>query len=185
MRPVETTLTQAQTRQKLKEAYDLHFAAVIERAEKQALLARHGRRLLNLLDDNPVVPGDVRPTFDEGPQARQILNDAEDDLREWQPRLEPIASSGGLQTNAMPLEGTGTGTSFAGQSEAPSEYTTSAGQGQAYPAAAAAEEQVHPAHRKGSSREASPSTRMVSGSTTGNGAPPYQSSEAESHSALV
>ena len=125
------------------------------------------------------MPGDVRPTFDEGPQARQILNDAEDDLREWQPRLEPISSSGGLQTNAMPLEGTGT--SYTAQSEGQSEYTTSiAGQGQSYPSAA--EEQVHPAHRKGS-RETSPNARVVSGSTTG--APPYQASEAESHSALV
>ncbi|KAL8684917.1 MAG: hypothetical protein Q9224_006066, partial [Gallowayella concinna] len=41
------------TRQKLKEAYDLHSAAVIERAEKQILLARHMRRLVQLLDDTP------------------------------------------------------------------------------------------------------------------------------------
>ncbi|KAL8822885.1 MAG: hypothetical protein Q9191_006389 [Dirinaria sp. TL-2023a] len=91
------------TRQKLKEAYDLHFAATIERAEKQILLARHGRRLLNLLDDTPVVPGDTRPAFDQGHQARQVLNDAEEDLREWTPSLEPIPSSAAdLGTNLMP-----------------------------------------------------------------------------------
>ena len=49
-----------QTRQKVKEAFDLQFAATIERAEKQIILAKHGRRMLNLLDDTPVVPGDVR-----------------------------------------------------------------------------------------------------------------------------
>ena len=92
-----------QTRQKLKEAYDIHFAATIERAEKQILLARHGRRLLNLLDDTPVVPGDSRPAFDQGHQARQVLNDAEEDLREWTPSLEPIPSSASeLGTNLVP-----------------------------------------------------------------------------------
>jgi hypothetical protein len=72
-----------QTRQKLKEAYTVEFLATIERAEKQAILARHGLRLLQLLDDTPVVPGDVRPPYAHASQARQILNDAEDDLREW------------------------------------------------------------------------------------------------------
>jgi hypothetical protein len=34
------------------------------------------------------VPGDVRPAYAHASQARQILNDAEDDLREW--RLEGL-----------------------------------------------------------------------------------------------
>ncbi|KAK1754847.1 Eisosome component PIL1/LSP1 [Echria macrotheca] len=71
------------TRQKLKEAYQQEFLATIERAEKQVILARHGLRLLQLLDDTPVVPGDERTPYRHGAQARQILNDAEDDLREW------------------------------------------------------------------------------------------------------
>jgi len=80
------------TRQKLKEAYAAEFAATIERAEKQIILARHGRRLLNLLDDTPVVPGDIRPAWEHTNQARQILNDAEDDLKDWQPELEDVPS---------------------------------------------------------------------------------------------
>ena len=92
-----------QTRTKFKNAYDIHFAATIERAEKQIMLARHGRRLLNLLDDTPVVPGDTRPAFDQGAQARQILNDAEEDLREWTANLEPVVSSAGdMGNNLMP-----------------------------------------------------------------------------------
>ncbi|KAL2059036.1 hypothetical protein ABVK25_000328 [Lepraria finkii] len=110
------------TRQKLKDAYDIHFAATIERAEKQIMLARHGRRLLNLLDDTPVVPGDTRPAFEHGSQARQILNDAEEDLREWTPNFEPIPSSAtAMGVNLMPAQtGTGTvGTSVSGHEEEP------------------------------------------------------------------
>ncbi|MCJ1479913.1 hypothetical protein MMC06_000067 [Schaereria dolodes] len=107
------------TRQKLKEAYDMHFAATIERAEKQIILARHGRRLLNLLDDTPVIPGDSRPAFEHAHQARQVLNDAEEDLRDWQPNLEPIPSSAtDMGTNLMPGESASTAApSVVGQPE--------------------------------------------------------------------
>ena len=88
-----------QTRQKLKEAYDLHFAATIERAEKQIILAKYGRRLVNLLDDTPVVPGDVRQPFANAGEARNILNEAESALQSWQPDIEPIrTNAGGLGT---------------------------------------------------------------------------------------
>ena len=63
---------------------------------------------------NKVVPGDARPAFEHGAQARQILNDAEEDLREWQPSLEPVPSAAtGMGTNLMPTsatEGTSTAT---------------------------------------------------------------------------
>jgi Eisosome component PIL1 len=94
-----------QTRQKLKEAYDLHFAATIERAEKQLILAKYGRRLLNYLDDTPVVPGDERQQFAHANEARQVLNDAEQELQQWQPHLEPIHSAAGsLGPNLMPTD---------------------------------------------------------------------------------
>ncbi|CCU76065.1 unnamed protein product [Blumeria hordei] len=72
------------TRKKIKEAYSTELAATIERAEKHIILARHGCRLLNLLDDSPITPGDQRQTFEYTSQARQVLNDAEDDLKDWQ-----------------------------------------------------------------------------------------------------
>lgn len=57
-----------------------------------------------------MLPGDVRPVFEHGNQARQILNDAEDDLREWQPELEEVGSSAqGLGNNLMPAESTAGG----------------------------------------------------------------------------
>ncbi|PQE15503.1 Sphingolipid long chain base-responsive LSP1 protein [Rutstroemia sp. NJR-2017a WRK4] len=78
------------TRKKMKEAYNAEFLATIERAEKQILLANHGRRLLHLLDDTPIVPGHTRPEYANGEAARGVLNDAEDDLREWQLEVEDV-----------------------------------------------------------------------------------------------
>lgn len=69
------------------------------------ILAKHGRRLLNLLDDTPVVPGDVRQPFANAAEARNILNDAESELQHWRPNLEPIHSqAGGLGRDLMPAE---------------------------------------------------------------------------------
>ncbi|RAL01368.1 uncharacterized protein BO80DRAFT_354970, partial [Aspergillus ibericus CBS 121593] len=83
------------TRSKLKEALDIHTAAVIERSEKQILLARHARRLLNHLDDTPVVPGDSPREYDRTPATRQVLEDAENELRSWESTTVPIQSSAG------------------------------------------------------------------------------------------
>ncbi|KAL2109759.1 hypothetical protein VUR80DRAFT_2054 [Thermomyces stellatus] len=81
------------TRKKLKEAFDTEFLATIQRAEKQLILAKHGRRLLALLDDTPLVPGDDRAPYEHGSQARQVLNDAEDDLRDWRPESDGLEMS--------------------------------------------------------------------------------------------
>lgn len=90
------------TRQKFKEAYDVHTAAIIERAEKQILLAQQARRLINLLDDTPMVPGEERPPHPHAETGKEILNDAEASLRGWQSRVEPIhTSSAQLGSNAM------------------------------------------------------------------------------------
>ena len=82
------------------------------------MLARHGRRLLNLLDDTPVVPGDTRPAFEHAHQARQVLNDAEEDLRDWVPNLEPIHSAATeMGSNLMPAQAGTAATSVSGQEE--------------------------------------------------------------------
>ncbi|KAI9868661.1 MAG: hypothetical protein M1813_004511 [Trichoglossum hirsutum] len=166
------------TRQKLKEAYDMHFAATIERAEKQIILARHGRRLLNLLDDTPVVPGDARPAFEYERQARQILNDAEEELREWQPNLEPVESSATmLERNMMPAAAGTAATASVGSSRRGSptgSRVTSVSR------TAVAEEDIHPAHRKGSGSRSPP--RRVASSNSSNFSPLYES---EAHAVVV
>ena len=53
-------------------------------------MARHGRRLLALLDDDPVTPADPRRTYTHGAQARQVLNDAEEDLKNWVLQLDEV-----------------------------------------------------------------------------------------------
>lgn len=89
------------TRQKFKEAYDIHLAAVIERGEKQILLARHARSLLNCVDDTPVVPGDAPKAYDQAEQAKQIINQAERDLRTWDRTDEPVQTSAGQMTDNL------------------------------------------------------------------------------------
>ncbi|KAK7745728.1 putative ubiquinone biosynthesis monooxygenase [Diatrype stigma] len=91
------------TRKKLKEAYEVEFAATIERAEKQVLLAKHGRRLLALLDDEPVTPGDARRTYTHAAQGRQILNDAEDDLKSWVLQLDETTVPTGAEDDSGEL----------------------------------------------------------------------------------
>lgn len=39
-----------------------------------------------------MVPGDTRPAYDSEEAARQVLEDAENDLRSWEPSVEPIGS---------------------------------------------------------------------------------------------
>lgn len=115
-----------QTRQKFKESYDIHLASTIERAEKQILLAKHARRILMLLDDTPVVPGDAHPTFERSDEARDILNAAEEDLREWTPTYEPISSNAGaLASNAVP----GPATANYATAESTTGYTTTSAEG--------------------------------------------------------
>ncbi|CRG90733.1 20S proteasome subunit beta 5 [Talaromyces islandicus] len=92
-------------RQKMKEAFDIHLAATIERAEKQLILAQHARRLLHLIDDTPVVPGDQRKPFEQGDKLREVLDDAERDLRAWEPTLLPIPThAGDIGTDLVPKQ---------------------------------------------------------------------------------
>jgi len=160
------------TRQKLKEAYDIHFAATIERAEKQIILAKQARRVLNLLDDTPIVPGDAHPVFDGAEDARQILNDAEDQLRAWQLHIEPIhTNAGSLGVGAMP------GGVMIGSGR--SQYGSEVGYD--------ANVQEHLAYREKTarSRSASAGRRIVSGSSVGSSGSggavrtPYPMTEAE------
>lgn len=82
------------------------------------------------------MPGDIRPEFEHSDQARQILNDAEEDLREWQPNVEPIHSSAGaMGVNAMPVESTIAPSVVSedpamAQHDAPAQSRITAGEGQ-------------------------------------------------------
>jgi hypothetical protein len=90
------------TRQKLKEAYGQQINAVVERSEKQHILAGHARRLLDLLDDSPVVPGAERATYDNERAAKEILLDAEEELGKWQPDQDASITTSQLDNNLLP-----------------------------------------------------------------------------------
>ena len=96
------------TRQKLKEAFTIHLAALLERNEKQALLARQAQKLITLLDDTPIVPGESPKPFEGYDKAKAILNDAETELREWTPSWDPHLSD-------LPLSGVAGGNSASHQ----------------------------------------------------------------------
>ncbi|KAL4877558.1 Eisosome component PIL1-domain-containing protein [Aspergillus karnatakaensis] len=95
------------TRQRFKEAYGSHLAAVIERGEKQILLARHARRLLNCLDDTSVIPGDQPKEYQHADEAKQIIEEAERELHSWESSVEPIESKANAETTgtSRPLSG--------------------------------------------------------------------------------
>ncbi|RDW93743.1 uncharacterized protein DSM5745_01065 [Aspergillus mulundensis] len=92
----------SQTRQRFKEAYSVHLAAVIERGEKQVLLARHARRLLNCLDDTSVIPGDEPKAYEGGDEAKQIIEDAERELHSWETEYEPVETRAEHGAGAVP-----------------------------------------------------------------------------------
>lgn len=73
------------SRQKLKEAYNMYFSSLQERSEKQCLLSYYGRKLLDLLDDSPIIPGDARIAYESEKEAKDLLLEAEEALQSWRP----------------------------------------------------------------------------------------------------
>ncbi|AET41156.1 lipid-binding protein LSP1 Ecym_7322 [Eremothecium cymbalariae DBVPG len=71
------------TREKLKAAFNYQFDSMRELSEKFALIAGYGKALLELLDDAPVTPGEIRPAYDGYDATRQIIMDAEAALEAW------------------------------------------------------------------------------------------------------
>jgi len=63
----------------------VHLAAILERSEKQALLAKQAQKLIQLLDDSPIVPGQERAPFGRHEEVKDVINDAEAELRAWTP----------------------------------------------------------------------------------------------------
>ena len=90
------------TRQKLKEAYEQQIDAIVERSEKQVILAKHTRRLLELLDDTPVVPGADRAPYENERVAKEILIDAEEELGKWVPSEDSFIPSSRLDNDVLP-----------------------------------------------------------------------------------
>ena len=76
----------------LKEAYDIHFEATMKRTEKQYKLAKHGRLLTDLLDDQQAGPCNPCRPFEHGEQALKILHAAQEELFKCAQKNENISS---------------------------------------------------------------------------------------------
>lgn len=96
----EAQLTNIQ-RHALKETYLMHFAALIERSEKNLILAEHGRRILEFLDDTPVVPGDSPAEYTHEAEAKQVLLECEEELKAYRPKAYE-AQTARLAANGLP-----------------------------------------------------------------------------------
>lgn len=71
------------TREKLKAAFSYQFNALREHSEKMAIIAGYGKHLLELIDDTPVTPGEMRPAYDGYEASKAIIQDCEDALTNW------------------------------------------------------------------------------------------------------
>ena len=52
-----------------------------------------------------MVPGDTRIPYEHGAQARQILSDAEDDIRDWQPEIDQFEEHPVEDSHTQDLKG--------------------------------------------------------------------------------
>ncbi|RVD86278.1 uncharacterized protein DFL_004562 [Arthrobotrys flagrans] len=86
------------TREKLKAAFAYMFDAMREHNEKMALIAGYGKHLLELVDDNPVTPGETRPAYDGYENSKHIIQDCEDALSNWVPGNAAVKSSLSVRT---------------------------------------------------------------------------------------
>ncbi|KAF1816017.1 hypothetical protein P152DRAFT_107795 [Eremomyces bilateralis CBS 781.70] len=105
------------TRQTFKRAIDLHIRAVFERAEKQAILARHAHEMLGLLDDSTLLPNETRPVFTDFVAARGVLNSAEGELATWTNSLPEFPTPTRRAAGAAGTEETGAGEAGRGEED--------------------------------------------------------------------
>lgn len=71
------------TRERFKAAFNYYFDAMEELNEKIALIANYGKLLLELVDDEPVIPGETRLEYDGFDASREIIRNCESDLDTW------------------------------------------------------------------------------------------------------
>jgi hypothetical protein len=89
------------TREKLKAAFSYQFNALREHCEKLAIIAGYGQHLLELIDDNPVTPGETRAAYDGYEASKAIIQDCEDALTNWVDSKSSVKAN--LSTRARTL----------------------------------------------------------------------------------
>ncbi|BFZ63179.1 lipid-binding protein [Saitoella coloradoensis] len=93
------------TREKVKTAFGYQFDALREHAEKLAIIANYGKHLLDLIDDQPVTPGETRAAYDGYEASRQIIIDCENSLAQWTSQTASVRPSLSVRRRQMMQEG--------------------------------------------------------------------------------
>jgi hypothetical protein len=111
------------TREKVKAAFNYQFDAIREHCEKLAIIAGYGKHLLELIDDTPVTPGEIRDSYDGYEASRayvksapflfaksnvtcRIIQDCEDALTNWVPQHAAISSKLSQRARTLSLRRT-------------------------------------------------------------------------------
>lgn len=89
------------TREKIKAAYSYQFDALREHCEKVAMISGYGKHLLDLIDDTPVQPGEIRRAYDGYEASRAVVQDCENALTNWVSANAAVTSK--LSTRARAL----------------------------------------------------------------------------------
>ena len=89
------------TREKLKAAFTYQFDALREHSEKLAIVAGYGKHLLELVDDNPVTPGETRNAYDGYETSKAIIQDCEDALTSWVEQNAAVKSKVSQRTRTL------------------------------------------------------------------------------------
>lgn len=85
----------------MKAAFNYQFDALREHCEKLAIIAGYGKHLLELVDDTPVTPGQIRNAYDGYEASKAIIQDCEDALTNWVSQNAAVKSQ--LSTRARTL----------------------------------------------------------------------------------
>ncbi|CAB16733.1 meiotic eisosome BAR domain protein Pil2 [Schizosaccharomyces pombe] len=91
------------TRENFKRAFTLHIGTLLEHSEKVAILCGYAKKILDLLDDTPIVPGEPRPIYDGYNITRDYIVEAERELANWQNPFqtpEPLTDIDGLPSQS-------------------------------------------------------------------------------------
>jgi hypothetical protein len=89
------------TREKLKAAFTYQFDGLKEHCEKVAVIAGYGKHLLELIDDNPVTPGESRSAYDGYEASKAVIQDCEDALSNWVESNAAVSSKLSQRTRTL------------------------------------------------------------------------------------
>ncbi|EEB07610.1 protein kinase inhibitor [Schizosaccharomyces japonicus yFS275] len=90
------------TRENFKFAFNLQFDALREHAEKVAMITGYAKNLLDLIDDDPITPGEMRPAYDGYATSKQIILDAEKALASW--TSDSTSMHAMIDVDGLPIE---------------------------------------------------------------------------------